>query len=91
MWVDEWGEMARKLLIQKVNIYDRCPSLDIALVTLLDCYRDVASNRNQDGNIPWDKVYLWCHVHGASNREFYLDAIKNVDGRIREWQRARQG
>lgn len=87
----EWGEHAEKLLIQKVNIYDRCPSLDIVLVAVLDCYRDVASNRNQDGVIPWDKIYLWCGCHGVSNSSmaFYLDVITNVNNRITEWQRAK--
>ena len=86
----EWGSHARKLLIQKVNIYDRCPSLDIVLVAILDCYTDVTSNRNQDGVIPWDSVYLWCGFHGVkdSDREFYLDVIKRIDSKVTEWQRA---
>ncbi len=86
--MQEWGEHARKLMIQKVDIYDRCPSLDIVLVAVLDCYTDVASNRNQDGLIPWDKVYLWCACHGVGDREFYLNVIKKIDTRIKEWQRA---
>lgn len=88
--MNEWGEMAEKLLIQKVDIYDRCPSLDIVLVTILDCYMDVASSRTQDGHIPWDNIYLWCTCNGVSkaDREFYLDAVKSIDKRILKWQRA---
>ena len=83
----EWGQYAKKLLIQKVYIYDRCPSLDIILVAILDCYTDVTSNRNQDGYIPWDKIYLWCNYHDVHDKELYLDVIKIVDSRIREWQK----
>ncbi len=84
--MQEWGEHARKLAIQKVDIYDRCPSLDIVLVALLDCYMDVASNRNQDGNIPWDKVYLWCACHGVTDKGFYLNVVKAIDKKVKKWQ-----
>lgn len=81
--------MAKKLLIQKVNIYDKCPSLDIVLVAVLDCYMDVTSNRTENGVIPWDKIYLWCGCHGvnSNDREFYLDVIKLADNRLRKWQK----
>ena len=87
----EWGGHAEKLLIQKVDIYDRCPSLDVVLVAVLDCYKDVASNRNMDGFIPWDKVFDWCDRFGVDecDKEFYLDVIRETDSRVQEWQRAK--
>lgn len=71
-------------MIQGVNIYDRCPSLDIVLAAVLDCYMDVTSSRNQDGAIPWDNIYLWCSYHGVHDREYYLNVVKNVDAEIKK-------
>jgi len=85
--MQEWGEHARKLKIQKVDIYDRCPSLDVVLVAVLDCYMDVTSNRTQDGSIPWESIFLWCQCYNVTNREFYLDVIKVIERKVREWQR----
>lgn len=77
--------------IQGVDIYDRCPSLGVDLVPILDCYMDVAGDRNMDGNLAWHHVYRWCAFFGLEDPEFVLGVIRIADSKVAEWRNARSG
>ena len=77
-------------MIQGVNIYDRCPSLGVDLIPILDCYMDVAGDRNQDGNIAWRHVYDWCEYFGMPDPEKIVNIVRYVDVKVDQWRSAKR-
>jgi hypothetical protein len=71
---------------QVVRALEDAPVIPAGLVSFLQAFYDVSSDRSSAGGLRFAAVRAWCDEFGAPV-ELYWDVLREADARLTQWHR----